>query len=214
MYLIGLCGRSGSGKSTVCAFLKQKGVFCIDADKVCHDVYETNTDCINELCRRFGDDVKQGDKIDRALLGKRAFSSENGVKDLNSIAHKYISAEIFSIAGIAFAKGFKYVVLDAPLLFEAGIDKRCSAVVSVIASDNVLLSRLKSRDNAEVTILKKRLRSQKSNAFLVNNSTAVIINSGTLKALRLNTFKAMLVVQLKLGAVMRKKGVRYALKSN
>lgn len=212
MFLIGLCGRSGSGKSTVCAFLKQKGVFCIDADKVCHDVYDTNMDCVNELCCRFGDDVMQDGKINRALLGQRAFSSENGVKDLNDIAHKYISAEIFSITKTAFANGYRYVVLDAPLLFEAGIDQKCSAVISVIASDSTLLRRLKQRDNADVKTLKKRLGAQKSNAFLVKNSTAVIINNGKLSSLRLNTFRAMLVVQLKLGMVLRKKGAKYALR--
>lgn len=213
MYLLGLCGRSGSGKSTVCRFLKQKGVYCIDADAVCHSIYDTDENCVKELCDRFGERILSDGKINRAVLGKAVYSSENGIADLNTITHKYIIAAILSEAKAAFAKGYKYVVVDAPVLFESGLDAYCDATVAVIARDAYLLERLKARDGLEAEMLTKRLSAQKSNSFLVKNCTAVIANDGSAESLRLNTYKAMLVLQLKLGIIKpQKEAKRYALK--
>ncbi len=211
MYLLGLCGRSGSGKSTVCRFLSEKGVHCIDADKVCHSVYDTNTACVRELCDSFGEGIQEGGKVNRAALARVAFSMEGGVALLNSISHKYITAAILEETNSAFKNGKRFVVLDAPTLFESGLDKRCDGIISVIADDTMLIERLKQRDGIDTDMLKKRLKSQKNNRFLIENSTSLIANDGNLKHLRANTYKAMLVVQLKLGIIKASKEVkRYA----
>lgn len=214
MYLIGLCGRSGSGKSTVCRFLKEKGVYCIDADKVCHSVYDSNASCVDELCRRFGEEILSDGKVNRVLLGKAAYSAENGIKDLNAIAHKYIIAAILEEASTAFRDGYKFVVVDAPTLFESGLHLHCNGIVGVIANDAVTIGRLKTRDGLDEAMLKKRLDAQKSNAFLVKNCTSVIKNNGSAKELRANTYKAMFVLQLKLGLIKPcKEGKRYVFKA-
>lgn len=213
MYLLGLCGRSGSGKSTVCRFLKERGVYCIDADKVCHRVYETDMECVNELCDSFGKGILSDGNLDRTLLGKAVYSVEDGIASLNSITHKYIIAAILAEAKVAFTKGHRFVVVDAPVLFESGLDSYCDAIMAVIADDIRLLNRLKRRDGLDSDVLQKRLRSQKNNKFLIDNCTAVIKNCGSEKDLRLNTYRAMLVLQLKLGVIKPYKGVkRYGLK--
>ena len=213
MYLLGLCGRSGSGKSTVCRFLKQRGVYCIDADKVCHRVYETDMECVNELCDSFGKGILSDGKLDRTLLGKAVYSVDGGIATLNTITHKYIIAAILAEAKVAFANGCRFVVVDAPVLFESGLNAYCDATIAVIADDARLLDRLKKRDGLDSTMLEKRLRSQKNNKFLMDNCTAVIKNCGSEKDLRLNTYRAMLGLQLKLGIIKPYKGVkRYALK--
>lgn len=214
MYLIGLCGRSGSGKSTVCRFLSEKGVYCIDADKVCHSVYDGDSRCVDELCARFGREILSFGKVNRALLGKAAYSTKNGIKDLNAIAHKYIIAAILEEANGAFKDGYKFVVVDAPTLFESGLHLHCNGIVAVVANDGMLLNRLKTRDGLEEAMLKKRLAAQKTNSFLVKNCTSVIKNNGSAKDLRKNTYRAMLVLQLKLGLIKPSgEGKRYALKA-
>ncbi len=205
MYLLGLCGRSGSGKSTVCRFLREKGVYCIDADRVCHDVYDTDADCVRELCQSFGVGILTEGKVNRKSLANAAFSTEGGVTLLNSIAHKYITAAILKEAEGAFKNGKRFVLLDAPTLFESGLNRRCHGIISVIADDKMLIERLKQRDGLDADMLKKRLKSQKSNCFLAKNSTSIIVNKGNKKKLRANTYKAMLVLQLKLGILKASK---------
>ena len=213
MYVIGLCGRSGSGKSTVCGFLKEKGFYCIDADKVCHKLYETDDNCINELSERFGSSVVKDSKIDRSVLRVVVFESPNGIADLNTITHKYIITSILAEAELAFNQGYKYVVVDAPTLFESGLNAYCNATIGVVAEDNSLLERLKKRDALSKEALEKRLKSQKSNLYLYRNCTQLIKNNGTLQELRQKVFVAVMLILIKLGALKAaKEAKRYVIK--
>ncbi len=200
MYVFGICGRSGSGKSTVCRFLQSKGFLWIDTDKTCRDVYDSNLRCRKELTDRFGIEIISADgKVDRKVLAKCAFASPENTKALNSIAHKYIIEEVEENIKEAETNGVKYVLLDAPLLFEAGINKRCDANVAVVASYKALASRLKVRDGIDDETVKKRLDAQKSARFLTEQCDAVVFNISDLKSLKKNTYRAVFVLFLKLG---------------
>lgn len=212
MYIIGLCGQSGSGKSTVAAFLRSRGVYIIDADKVCRQVYATDRACIKELCDRFGGDILVGGSIHRPTLASKAFGAKDGVADLNRIAHKYISMEIMTHLEKARGRGVNYALLDAPLLFEAGLEKICHGILVTVADKKRQISRLKGRDGKNEKELEKRLAAQKSASELVAVADAVIVNNGTIKQLRQSTYRAMLLIQLKLGAVKYGGGKRYVCK--
>lgn len=214
MFLIGLCGRSGSGKSTVCKFLAQKGVYCIDADKVCHSIYDTDNRCVQELSKRFGKKILQNGKICRKELGKMAYSGQNGISDLNAITHKYIIAAILAEAKRAAHNGHKIIVVDAPMLFESKLNVYCNGIIAVIANNALIAERLKERDGIDDDMFKKRLSAQKDNEFLRNHCTVPIQNNGSSKSLRLNAYKAMFVLQLKLGMITPgRKRKRYVLTS-
>lgn len=213
MYIIGLCGRSGSGKSTVSSFLQSRGVCHIDADEVCRNVYDDNSACKAELGARFGNDIFENGKVNRATLAQRAYGSESGLKDLNGIAHRYISEEIMAELSEYKRAGKLYSLIDAPLLLESGLDDICDAVMAVVSNDEEQISRLKERDGKSYSELKKRLDAQIENKVLIKRADVVVANNGTLKDLRLNTYKAMLSVQLKLGAVVKGGHKRYAVKA-
>lgn len=183
MRIIGLCGRSGSGKSTVAGLLRRYGMLHIDADLVCRRVYDCNTLCVDSLRARFGDDIMVNGKIDRAALAAKAYGQVGGLADLNSIAHKYITEDIESMLAAAEERGVKYAVLDAPLLFESGLDKRCDAVLAVVASEKIQLERLSRRDGKSREEIEKRLAAQMSNAELIRRCDGIIYNRGTLKEL-------------------------------
>ncbi len=211
MYIIGLCGRSGSGKSTVAGFISQRGAALIDADEVCRYVYCRNAECIDELCRRFGNDICRNGEIIRPILAKRAYGEENGIADLNRIAHKYITIEIENRL-LQFEKaGKKFALLDAPLLFEAGLDKRCHGILAVVAPYCQQLKRLTERDGKTKEEIKKRLAAQIPVAELKKRVDLLIVNDSSIQVLRERTHKALLYLLLKLNAVERMRG-RYRVK--
>lgn len=211
MLIIGLCGRSGSGKSTVATLLRLRGAVQIDADEVCRYVYANDRSCIAELQANFGNDIYVNGNIDRPLLSKRAYDKENGFRLLNSIAHKYITNEIES--RIKSLKGKGTVLLDAPLLFEAGLEKRCHAVLAVISDDKLSVDRLMSREGKSEEELRRRLEMQISAKELSRRSDFVIVNNGSLSELKIKTYRAMLYLLLKLNAVKPTKGRRYYAKA-
>ncbi len=207
MYIFGICGRSGSGKSTACRLLEKRGFYWLDTDKSCRKVYE-NPNCIDELVRAFGDGILSDGKIDRGALARYAFSSPENTKKLNAISHKYILEDIFRDAKAVKAQGYKYLLVDAPLLFEAGLQDKCDAVIAVVAPETASRKRLVLRDGIDEETLTRRLAAQKSNAFLVKNADAVILNNGTLKVLEMNTYKAVFKLFLKLRICKSTKEVR------
>lgn len=215
MYLIGLCGKSGSGKSAVAKILNTRGVYTIDADSVCHRIYYGNKACISELVHRYGNGIVSHGSIDRAALAQQVFSESNGVNELNTIVHKYIVDEILNEARCAFQAGKKYVVVDAPTLFESGLNKKCDAIIAVLARNNDTVQRLLQRDNIGLDGIKARQRVQKCNKQLIKSSDALILNDGSIADLRKKTFQAMLIIQLRLNCIGRNKGVvKYKIKSN
>lgn len=215
MYLIGLCGRSGSGKTLICSLLKKKGVYTIDADEVCRKLYIENADCIAELADRFGADIVTESGINRRLLAKRAYAENGGIEALNSISHKYITEFILKEADLAFKAGKRFVVVDAPTLFESGLNVKCDAVISVFSEKRTLYARLKQREGITRAGFAKRMGVQKSNRFIYENSDAVIKNNGSPADLRLRTLRAFLLVQIKLGVVRPGREIkRYVLKES
>lgn len=201
MYLIGICGRSGSGKSTVAGILVDRGAAHIDADAVCHRVYESNDACIAELCRRFGSDVVVDGKIHRPTLATRAYGEEGGTEALNAIAHKYIIEDMDKEIERYRGLGKTVVLLDAPLLFEAGLDGRCDGVIAVVAPYASQLNRLSVRDGRTVAEIERRLSAQLPVKTLVKRSDAVVVNDGSLALLRKRTLRCMLALLLRLGGL-------------
>lgn len=215
LIIIGLCGRSGSGKSTVANFWRRIGAFLIDADEVCHYVYSKNFRCVKELCESFGNDVALDGVIVRSMLAKRAYGKIGGIDELNRIAHKYILEEIETRISLAADKDTGVVVIDAPLLFESGLEKRCDAVIAVIADDSTQIERLKKRDAKSEEELVNRLSAQLSAAEIAERCDCIINNCGSLGQLRRKAYVAMFYIQLKLGFLKnRKKGHLYVKKQD
>jgi len=215
MYIFGLCGRSGSGKSTACGFLKEKGFYCIDADEVCHRIYETNRACIKELSDEFGEGIVKDGKIDRSVLRVAVFEKDGGLDILNSITHKYIIKDILTEAKSAFKRGVRFVVIDAPVLYESGLDEHCDATIALVSKDEYLLNRLTKRDALPKHALKKRLMAQKSNKDLFCNCSRVIVNNGSLLSLRKKIYMAIMLELMDLGVIKPAGEVkRYVLKNS
>lgn len=145
--IIGLTGQTGSGKSTLCDILREKGFYICSCDEMAKEV-RSDAKTALKIADTFGPDIITEDgQIDKKLLAQRAFSSKEAVKKLNGIMHPAILSLSFERISEALKSGFEFAVLDAPQLFESGADKDCDFVVSLIADRETRLRRILSRDD-------------------------------------------------------------------
>ena len=171
-YIIGLTGPTGAGKSTVSKVFEEYGAAITDCDKLARDAVNEK-DCIENLCASFGDDIVKDGVLQRAVLAKRAFSSEKGAKLLNSITHPVI-LRLLREEIDKYKKTHKVVIIDAPLLFEASLETWCDKVVSVIAPFEVRIGRIMKRDNITREAALLRMSRQNEDAFYTEKSHYVI----------------------------------------
>lgn len=142
MLVLGLTGSIGMGKSTTAEFFAEAGVPVLDADAVVHRLYEGEAVPLVEAA--FPGTTLNG-KVDRAKLSQRVVGDAAALKRLEALIHPlYREAEQRFLAQ-AEQSGAKVAVLDVPLLFETGGDKRVDAVVVVSAPADVQRARVLER---------------------------------------------------------------------
>jgi dephospho-CoA kinase len=142
MFILGLTGSIGMGKSTVATMFRAEGIAVHDADAVVHALYRgeaapkieaafpgTTRDCV----------------VDRALLGARVLDDPAALARLEAIMHPLVAASRDAFLTEAEKNGARLVVLDVPLLFETGGDRRVDAVVLVTAPEAVQKERVSRR---------------------------------------------------------------------
>lgn len=184
MMIIGICGSSGSGKSTLCSYFHKKGFKVLDCDNIYSNVITPPSACLDEIVSFFGKEILSvNGSLNRKALADIVFSSEDKLKALNSITFKHIKKQIFNT--IELCKDEKLIFIDAPLLFESGIDKICNKTLCVIAPYSQKLKRLSLRDKIKEKALKKRLDSQLKDDFLYKNCDDAIINDSDIESLYL-----------------------------
>lgn len=132
--VIGLLGGVGSGKSTVAAELARLGCAVVDADAIGHEVLR-EPDIRESVRRRWGDEVIAPDgQVDRATLAERVFDDPEEMEELNRLLHPRIRERAGKyIEGAMRDASTPAVVLDAPVLLEAGWDDLCTVCVFVDA---------------------------------------------------------------------------------
>ncbi len=184
--IIGLCGGSGSGKSTVSGIFSSFGLAVIDADGVYHGLVSRKTSCTDELAREFGDEILKSDgSLCRKKLAAIVFAAGNEEKlhRLNEITHRHILSETRRLYRVFELEGKHDVVFDAPLLFESGFDKECDLTVCVICPIEQRIARIMERDGVSEEMAKSRISKQISDAELQKKCDYTIINDGSLEDL-------------------------------
>jgi len=130
MFILGLTGSIGMGKSTTAKMFADEGVPVHDADAVVHQLYEGEATAAIEAA--FPGTTANG-KVDRDKLGKRVLGDAQAIKRLEEIVHPLVAMARDRFLADAERKNAPVAVLDIPLLFETGGDVRCDAVVVVSA---------------------------------------------------------------------------------
>lgn len=142
MIVLGLTGSIGMGKSTAAGFFAEEGAPVYDADAAVHALYAGAAAPAIEAA--FPGTTVEG-QVDRDRLAARVLGHPAALKRLEAIVHPLVRREEERFLAAAEAAGAKVAVLDIPLLFETGGDKRCDAVVVVSAPPDVQRERVMAR---------------------------------------------------------------------
>ncbi len=187
--VIGLTGMSGAGKSTACKLFREAGFRIIDCDGVCREIVKKGKPCLKEIASEFGKGILTSEgELNRRLMGKIIFSDLNKRIKLNGIMYPYVSYSV--IKGIVFSDS-EYTVLDAPTLFESGLEDICETIVSVAADKDILISRITARDGITEEEAEDRLGSQHGADFFGEKSDILIMNNGSEEEFTREIKKAM-----------------------
>jgi dephospho-CoA kinase len=157
MFILGLTGSLGMGKSVTARFFAEQGVPVHDADAVVHRLYQGEAAAAIEAA--FPGTTAAG-KVDRDKLAERVLGDSAALKRLEAIVHPLVQEAERRLLAEAEARGDKVAVLDIPLLFETGGEKRVDAVVVVSAPPEVQRSRVLERPGMTVEKLEAILAKQ------------------------------------------------------
>lgn len=147
MKIIGLTGGIACGKSTVSAYLKQKGAFIIDGDVIARQLSEPKKSIWQAYVDHFGSKILNTDNsLNRRLIGQIVFSDEKEKSWMNTTMHPLIKAEIIKQIDECRQNGIEVVILDIPLLYEANWDKFADEVWVVKISRQLQIERIQNRD--------------------------------------------------------------------
>ena len=143
--IVGLTGQTGAGKSTLSRMFADRGAAVIDADQVARETMEHKL-VLADLVLAFSTEVINPDAtLNRKRLAQICFGDRQKLRRLNEVVYPYIVREIEDRIDRAAKAGARMVLLDAPTLYESGLDKRCDRVVAVLADREVRRQRILQR---------------------------------------------------------------------
>lgn len=181
MYIIGLTGGSGCGKSTAAVVFTKRGIPVLSADEIYREITSYRSECCIELESEFGPVLTPDGALDRRAAFEMIFKGEGSadrVARLNQITHKYVIRAFEEAASKLAGGGSHCIVFDAPLLIECGYHLKCDLVISVLADRAVRIDRLAHRDLLDRESICARLDAQKKDVFYISASDCIIYNNG------------------------------------
>lgn len=175
MTVYGLTGKTGAGKSTVAAFLKEKGFYVIDGDIIARHITDKGKPALRLLSEAFGEDIINTDgTLNRRLLASRAFSSRENTDKLNSITHPLITEEFREEIEKAEKEGYSKALIDAAALLDSDCKNLCSKIIVVYAPEEIRLKRILSRDGITEEEAVTRMRAQKSDEYYFSHADIIV----------------------------------------
>ena len=186
MLIVALTGGIGSGKSTVARMFKDEGAHLIDFDYLARLVVEPDKPAWREITDYFGPKILSYDRtLNRSALAKIIFSDDKSRKILESFTHPRIFEERdILIKAIKEKDPSSIVIIDFPLLFELGLNKKFDKVILVYVKIDIQLKRIIKRDGLEKEEVERRLDAQILIEEKRSFSDYIINNEGSLNNTR------------------------------
>jgi dephospho-CoA kinase len=184
LYIVGLTGGLGAGKSSVAQALGQAGARLVDADRLGHQVLE-DPRVRSELAEAFGKEVLGPDgRVNKEEVARRAFQSPESLRRLNAISHpRLLTLLRAALQGFVAAGMRGLVVLEAALLVEWDLGSWCDEVVVVTAPREVRLARARAARGLSEGEVEARLAAQLPEEIRVGYADRVLVNDGSVEIL-------------------------------
>jgi dephospho-CoA kinase len=191
MIVAGLTGGIATGKSTVTAIFAEAGARIIDADAIAREAARKGSPVYDDIVAHFGSRILLGDgEIDRKQLAAVIFSDPSEQRALERMVHPQVREETDRrLERIQQDTPAAVVIIDVPLLFEAGMDRGLGTVIVVYAPEKIQIRRLMVRDGLTKPEALARIRAQMPIDAKKSRATHVIDNSRGLESTRAQTLE-------------------------
>ena len=186
MFVVGLTGGIGTGKSTFAALLLERGAQVIDADALGRDALRPGAPAWHSVVDQFGHEivVQPSMEIDRKRLAELVFTNPESLKALNAIVHPLIFKAVADELD-RLKSSDEIVVLDAALIVETALADICDVVIVMNSADEERIRRLQRDRGMSPTDIRARMTSQSDPDVLLRRADIVVNNAGTLEDLAL-----------------------------
>ncbi len=178
MFVIGITGGTGTGKTSALKAIRDLGGAVIDCDAVYHDLLKTDQAMLDAIEAAFPGTVENG-QLQRKKLGAVVFSDEKKLQRLNAITHACVDREVTRLLGEYEAEGKPLAAIDAIALLESGLGEKCDATVAVTAPEEARTARLMARENISEEYALLRIRAQKSEEWFRARCTVTLTNDSS-----------------------------------
>lgn len=182
MLKVGITGGIGSGKSTIADIFRLYDIKVYNSDERARALMNESEDLRWKIKSLFGEKAYKDNKLDRALLGKIVFENEDFLGKLNAIVHPAVGDD-FEV----WCKKYReapYILKEAALIFEAGINTDLDYVILVTAPEEMRIDRVTKRDNSDKQSVRARIANQWPDKKKMLLSDYVILNDGRHSLLR------------------------------
>jgi dephospho-CoA kinase len=181
--LIGVTGGIGSGKSSVCAMFGKRGVPVFDADNVAKQQMVEDESLRNGLIRLLGSDAYLSDgTLNRNFVASRLFSNKALQKKIEELVHPAVERELERWVN-DLSPQTPFALVEAALIYEAGLEKTLDAVLVVDADEATRIPRIAARDGLPEAHIRRRMKAQWSTAKKKAAADYVIRNDGSIESL-------------------------------
>lgn len=181
--IIGITGNSGTGKSEISKLLAEKiDAKIINADEVVKELSEKGNEYYEKIVKLFGSSILNNNKLNKPQMAKIIYNNKEKREKLNKLTYKYVVEEIKKRAKNS---EYKNLIIDAPLLFESGLNKICNITIGVIANIDNKIQRICKRDNIDEETALARLKIQQEDRFYIQKSDYIIKNNGKINEINL-----------------------------
>jgi dephospho-CoA kinase len=175
MIVVGITGGIGSGKSLVSRIFRQLGIPVYDADDSARQLYDRYPELLERVRTEFGEDVlDQQGRVDRKKLAAVVFHDADKLKTLNRMVHPLVRRDFKD--WMSAHRSAPYVMKEAAILFESGTHKDCDFVITVTASPELRIQRVRNRDQRTVSEIRKVMEHQWSDEEKIKRSQFIIRN--------------------------------------
>ena len=184
--VIGLTGGIASGKSTVGRMLSEQNFPVIDTDKLAREVVEPGMPALKELVKAFGAKILKDDKtLDRHRMLEMILTDAGARQLVENIIHPYVFKRMDQILQQLAASGNNVVIVEVPLLFEAGWQDFFDYIISVLAPKSICTKRLAERKKMSIDMASRWMATQIPQEAKAGKSDFVVHNDAGLDELRI-----------------------------